>query len=115
MDDPPHRGGPERRGGGARHRGADEPTALWGRPLALRHRPRPRDRHPRGGLLRAERPGTGSRRGAPGHRRRLAVGARVVQTDREELVLHLCKINGARNGVTIDYRLADWTDWRDDG
>lgn len=40
----------------------------------------------------------------------------MVQTDREELVLHLCRINGQRNGVgPIDYRLADWADWRDDG
>jgi predicted nicotinamide N-methyase len=42
-------------------------------------------------------------------------GAHVVQTDREELVLHLCRTNGQRNGgVAIDYRLADWTDWRDE-
>jgi predicted nicotinamide N-methyase len=43
-------------------------------------------------------------------------GGRVVQTDRDELALHLCKRNGERNGVdAIEYRLADWTDWTDAG
>ena len=43
------------------------------------------------------------------------VGARVVQTDRHELALDLCRRNGARNGARpISYRLADWTSWRDD-
>jgi predicted nicotinamide N-methyase len=44
-----------------------------------------------------------------------SLGARVVQTDRDELVLHLCRINGERNGPgSLEYRLADWTDWRDE-
>jgi methyltransferase-like protein 23 len=44
------------------------------------------------------------------------LGARVVQTDRDELALHLCKRNGERNGVdTIEYRLADWTEWNEPG
>jgi predicted nicotinamide N-methyase len=39
-------------------------------------------------------------------------GARVLQTDRHELALALCKRNGERNAVgSITYRLADWTTW----
>jgi predicted nicotinamide N-methyase len=41
-------------------------------------------------------------------------GARVVQTDRQRLVLHVCTLNAARNNVTtIEHRLADWTAWDD--
>ena len=43
-----------------------------------------------------------------------SLGARVVQTDRQELVLHVCRQNAARNGVTtIEHRIADWTAWDD--
>ncbi|HLL25528.1 MAG TPA: methyltransferase domain-containing protein, partial [Kofleriaceae bacterium] len=43
-----------------------------------------------------------------------SLGARVVQTDRQQLVLHVCKRNAERNGVTtIDHRAADWTAWED--
>ncbi len=55
-----------------------------------------------------------------------SLGAHVVQTDRQQLVLHVCKQNGIRNGVTstddpgaevrhgsIVHRLADWTEWTD--
>jgi predicted nicotinamide N-methyase len=43
-----------------------------------------------------------------------SLGARVVQTDRHELALSVCRRNGERNGVrTIEYRLADWGDWTD--
>lgn len=43
-----------------------------------------------------------------------SLGGRVVQTDRHELAMWVCKRNGQRNGVhTIEYRLADWTDWND--
>lgn len=43
-----------------------------------------------------------------------SLGARVVQTDRQQLVLHVCKQNAARNGVTsIEHRAADWTAWAD--
>ncbi|HEX8200630.1 MAG TPA: methyltransferase domain-containing protein [Isosphaeraceae bacterium] len=45
-----------------------------------------------------------------------SLGARVVQTDRQELALELCRRNGARNGgAAIAYRLADWTAWDDAG
>ncbi len=43
-----------------------------------------------------------------------SLGARVIQTDRHDLALSLCERNGQRNGVkTIEYRLADWTNWND--
>ncbi len=45
-----------------------------------------------------------------------SIGGRVVQTDRDELVMQLCKRNGVRNEVDdIAYRLADWTAWDDAG
>ena len=45
-----------------------------------------------------------------------SLGAAVVQTDRDELALHLCQCNGNRNGVAATtYRLADWTTWNDSG
>ena len=41
-------------------------------------------------------------------------GARVVQTDRQKLVLYVCTQNAVRNGVTtIEHRIADWTAWDD--
>jgi predicted nicotinamide N-methyase len=41
-------------------------------------------------------------------------GAHVVQTDRQQLVLHVCRQNAERNGVTtIEHRTADWTAWED--
>jgi predicted nicotinamide N-methyase len=43
-----------------------------------------------------------------------SLGARVRQTDRQELVLHLSRMNAQRNGVTtIAHTLADWTGWTD--
>jgi len=43
-----------------------------------------------------------------------SLGARVVQTDRQEVALHVCKVNAQRNGVTaIEHRAADWTAWED--
>lgn len=42
-----------------------------------------------------------------------ALGARVVQTDMQEVALHLCKKNAERNAVTVEHRTADWTAWED--
>jgi methyltransferase-like protein 23 len=51
-----------------------------------------------------------------------SLGGRVVQTDRQELAMSVCKRNGERNGERngkwrggepIEYRLADWTSWDD--
>ena len=37
-----------------------------------------------------------------------------MQTDRQELVLHLSRLNAQRNGVTtIIHGKADWTEWTD--
>lgn len=44
-----------------------------------------------------------------------SLGAHVVQTDRHELALTLCRQNGSHNGLDqIEYRLADWAAWNDD-
>jgi predicted nicotinamide N-methyase len=45
-----------------------------------------------------------------------SLGARVVQTDRHDGALGVCRRNGARNGLAdaITYRVADWTAWHDE-
>lgn len=41
-------------------------------------------------------------------------GARVVQTDRQDGALAVCRLNAERNGVAnIECRAADWTAWDD--
>jgi predicted nicotinamide N-methyase len=41
-------------------------------------------------------------------------GARVVQTDRHEVAMYVCRRNGERNGLAnIEYRVADWEHWPD--
>ena len=45
-----------------------------------------------------------------------SLGARVVQTDRHEVALSICKRNGERNRErsavgAIEYRIADWSTW----
>lgn len=43
-----------------------------------------------------------------------SLGARVVQTDVQEVTMSLCRRNGRRNGVDgIEYRLVDWAEWND--
>lgn len=43
-----------------------------------------------------------------------SLGARVVQTDRQDVALHVCRRNGQRNGVAgVEHRLADWAAWTD--
>lgn len=44
-----------------------------------------------------------------------SLGARVVQTERQEVALHVCKMNAELNGVRVEHRAADWTAWDDDG
>lgn len=41
------------------------------------------------------------------------LGAKVVQTDKQDVALHVCRRNAERNGVTIEHRAADWTTWDD--
>lgn len=44
-----------------------------------------------------------------------SLGARVLQTDRHELAISMCKRNGEHNKITdIDYRQVDWAEWNDD-
>ncbi len=44
-----------------------------------------------------------------------SLGARVTQTDRQEVAMFVCKLNAERNGIdTIEHRIADWTEWDDD-
>src|SRR5438477_2919252 len=41
-----------------------------------------------------------------------SLGARVVQTDKGDLALHVAKPTAQRNGVTtIDHRVSDWPAW----
>lgn len=43
-----------------------------------------------------------------------SLGARVVQTDAQEVAMWLCRRNGERNRIGgIGYRLVDWADWND--
>ena len=43
-----------------------------------------------------------------------ALGARVVQTDRDELAMSACKRNCERSGVeAVEHRLANWVAWED--
>lgn len=45
-----------------------------------------------------------------------SLGGRVVQTDRDELALLLCRRNAERNGVgAVEHRVADWAAWGDPG
>ncbi len=38
-----------------------------------------------------------------------------MQSDRHEVVLHVCRENGERNRVAgIAYQLADWGEWKDE-
>lgn len=43
-----------------------------------------------------------------------SLGARVAQTDRNNLAMSLCKRNCEFNNITaIEHRIADWTSWND--
>lgn len=41
------------------------------------------------------------------------LGARVVQTDRNAAALVVCRRNAALNGVVLEQRAADWTEWQE--
>jgi methyltransferase-like protein 23 len=43
------------------------------------------------------------------------LGARVVQTDRNAAALVVCRRNAERNGVVLEQRAADWTEWHEAG
>jgi predicted nicotinamide N-methyase len=82
-------------------------VALWPSAIALAH-----DVASRAGELRGRRVlELGAGTGLPGIVA-ATLGATVVQTDRNELAMSVCKRNGVRNGVrSIEYRLVDWTTW----
>jgi methyltransferase-like protein 23 len=94
-------------------------VALWPAAIALAH-----DVASRADALRGSRVlELGAGTGLPGIVA-ASLGARVVQTDRHELAMSVCKWNGQRNGqrnggrgggAPIEYRLADWTSWDDAG
>ena len=86
-------------------------VALWPAAIALAHEVASRAEAFRGRRVLELVAGTG----LPGIVA-ASLGGRVVQTDRHELAMSICKRNGERNGVdTIEYRLADWTSWSDTG
>jgi predicted nicotinamide N-methyase len=84
-------------------------VALWPGAIALAHEVATRASEFRGKSVLELGAGTG----LPGIVA-ASLGAAVTQTDRHELALHICKLNGARNGAErAEYRLADWTAWED--
>lgn len=42
-----------------------------------------------------------------------SLGASVVQTDKDELVLHLARRNAESNGADVEHRQGDWEQWDD--
>ena len=86
-------------------------VALWPASIALAHDVIARAGDVRGKTVLELGAGTG----LPGIVAASLGAARVVQTDRQELALSVCRRNGERNGArAIEYRVADWTSWDDD-
>jgi predicted nicotinamide N-methyase len=86
-------------------------VALWPAAVALAHEVASRGEAFRGARVLELGAGTG----LPGIVA-ASFGGRVVQADRNELVMSVCRRNGARNGVDIaEYRLTDWSRWDDAG
>lgn len=85
-------------------------VVLWPAAIALAHEIAPRPDDFRGRRVLELGAGTG----LPGIVA-ASLGAHVVQTDRQELAMSVCRRNAARNGVdSIQYRVVDWTEWVDD-
>lgn len=56
----------------------------------------------------------GAGTGLPGIVAAAMGAARVVQTDKEEVALELCRQNGRRNHAeNVELRAVDWSDWKD--
>lgn len=84
-------------------------VALWPAAIALAHEVASRADAFRGARVLELGAGTG----LPGIVA-ASLGARVVQTDRQEVAMSICRRNGERNGVdTIQHRLVDWAEWDD--
>jgi methyltransferase-like protein 23 len=84
-------------------------VALWPASIALAH-----DVAARGEAIAGKRVlELGAGTGLPGIVA-ASFGAKVVQTERNEVAMSICRRNAERNRVTdIDHRLADWTAWED--
>lgn len=86
-------------------------VALWPSAIALAHELASRGEEAFAGKSVLE---LGAGTGLPGIVAASLGAARVVQTDRDESALAVCRRNGARNDATnIEHRRVDWTDWRD--
>jgi len=86
-------------------------VALWPAAIALAHEVASRAEAFRGARVLEFGAGTG----LPGIVA-ASLGARVVQTDRQELAMSVCRRNAERNGVgAIEHRLVDWAEWDDAG
>ena len=84
-------------------------VALWPAAIALAHEVASRAGAFRGARVLELGAGTG----LPGIVA-ASLGARVAQTDRQEVAMSVCRRNGERNGVeAIEYRLVDWAEWDD--
>ena len=84
--------------------------ALWPASIALAHEIASRTDELRGRRVLELGAGTG----LPGIVA-ASLGARVVQTDRQQAALHLCRLNAERNGVrSAEHRLVDWAAWTDE-
>ena len=84
-------------------------VALWPSAIALAHEIAGRADEARGRHVLELGAGTG----LPGIVA-ASLGAHVVQTDRQQAALSLCRLNAERNGVRIvEHRLADWAAWTD--
>jgi predicted nicotinamide N-methyase len=84
-------------------------VALWPASIALAHEVASREKAFAGQRVLELGAGTG----LPGIVA-ASLGGRVVQTDRQEVAMAMCRRNGERNGVTgVEYRQSDWTSWND--
>ena len=84
-------------------------VALWPGAIALAHEIAARPDAARGRRVLELGAGTG----LPGIVA-ASLGAHVVQTDKQQAALTLCRLNAERNGVsTVEHRLADWAAWDD--
>lgn len=84
-------------------------VALWPASIALAHEVASRDNAFLGRHVLELGAGTG----LPGIVA-ASLGGQVVQTDRQEVAMAICRRNGERNGISgVEYRQADWTNWND--
>jgi predicted nicotinamide N-methyase len=87
-------------------------VALWPSAIALAHELAARGGEGFAGKTVLE---LGAGTGLPGIVAASQGARRVVQTDRQEMAMAVCRRNAERNGVHgIVHRLVDWTDWRDE-